>query len=481
MTNEEKQQRLKELQLEKLQAELAEAKAAEQSVTPAPETHYVRNALDLAGRGLDYMGGLTRTGAAQLAESATGRDIVKEGDWDRAMSGQAPGTAQYIENAGIPEGATLGDAIPAIKGKWFDPSVRGVAGFVGDVALDPLTYLSGGVSALAKSGTTESKLLKALQLANKEGKITKAGNVAQKVLNPIESFNKYRSDKNYASAFSKADKVSKSEGNAYKISDILKSEGFMGDSAKAAERVVEINKSAGQEIGDILKEAQAKGAKVDLTKSFDESLDVAKELRKLSAPEAKKLADEIESRVLGVWETHGSSAPIDIIQQEKSFINDLIGKTGFASGDEAALTTKAKKAISSSLASGNEAAVKSIDKDLYDRLKKANSMYSSTNKEIQKAMTGIGGQVAEANGMFGGSKVDAILMGLGLAGGSASGGASFAPYAAKKLGQAALSTEGKSIRGAIGKGISELPDYALKDSAARQLWEKILEKNNEKR
>jgi len=115
--------------------------------------------LDYGIRGLDYLGGLTRTGVAQGADVFSPNDVVREGDWGRAIRGQAPQSADYLERLGVEKGGSLSDVVPGLysnsgaglplqRGGWLDPSARGAAGFAMDVASDPLTYV--GVTPVAK-------------------------------------------------------------------------------------------------------------------------------------------------------------------------------------------------------------------------------------------------------------------------------------------------------------------------------------------
>ena len=108
-------------------------------------------------RGLDFAGGATRAGAMNLAPLAalmqnpnnpkamaalaTGQ-MTKEGDFERIMSGQAPSTSEYLERMGYdPESGTVK-----------------TAGFVGDVALDPTTYATGGGNLVQKAMNLPNKI-----------------------------------------------------------------------------------------------------------------------------------------------------------------------------------------------------------------------------------------------------------------------------------------------------------------------------------
>lgn len=107
-------------------------------------------------QGLDYAGGLVRTGVGQIAESTTGRDFIKDGDWQRAADGKAPGFSEMMANAGVPEGPRV-NLMPEVRVPGTDvilgrgdSSLRDIGGFVGDLATDPLNYLTLGSVAAAK-------------------------------------------------------------------------------------------------------------------------------------------------------------------------------------------------------------------------------------------------------------------------------------------------------------------------------------------
>jgi hypothetical protein len=151
-------------------AELAELESANGDVTKlsdavlnklsekAPEEPGV---LDYAMRGLNYVGGLGRGTVAAGLEPLIGKDIVSPKE---IMTGQVPGSAELMERAGVPAGYSLsnlipgafsetGQGLPLEKGGMFDITARGAGGLVGDIALDPTTY----ILPLAKGGGMVAK------------------------------------------------------------------------------------------------------------------------------------------------------------------------------------------------------------------------------------------------------------------------------------------------------------------------------------
>lgn len=156
-------------------------------ITPhAPEEEdpgLLAKGLDIGGRALDYAGGVARVGLAN-SPAASMADMLQAylrkkpllnqpGDIGRALVGKAPRSAEYMDRAGIPEGASVSDLVPgafteepgftmkAKKGGMLDPSMRGAVGGVVDMALDPLSYL--GITELAKGGGALAKIANGLR------------------------------------------------------------------------------------------------------------------------------------------------------------------------------------------------------------------------------------------------------------------------------------------------------------------------------
>lgn len=169
-------------------------------LAPKEEKGVGGKALDYLGRGLDYAGGLARTGIAQSPVGSTldllqayirskdGKDMAskminKPDDFDRALVGKAPRTEEYLERAGVPNGA-MSDAFPDLytktpeeadsffrmkpaKGGLLDPTIHGTAGLVGDIATDPLTYVP--LTKLAEGPGLIKKLLRGVSQPAGEG------------------------------------------------------------------------------------------------------------------------------------------------------------------------------------------------------------------------------------------------------------------------------------------------------------------------
>lgn len=97
---------------------------------PSAQANPDINALQMAGRVLDYPGGLVRTAAAG-AMGAAGPE-----DFKAAAQGKAPSSAEYLKRLGVSEGGSM--QLPFL-GKVTQ---RGAEGLALDIASDPLTVIA---------------------------------------------------------------------------------------------------------------------------------------------------------------------------------------------------------------------------------------------------------------------------------------------------------------------------------------------------
>lgn len=299
--------------------DLIEAKAAyqaylahhQENTKPLSAKDVALEGLDKAGRALDYAGGLARTGVTSALSLGK---LYHEGDIDKAIRGQAPHMNEYLERMGVPEIAKVSDVAPSFyapagqgrflhpeKGGMLDPSVRDVAGFAGDVALDPFTYLTAGLSNVAKKGA-QSGLLKKLLLQSANGELTGAGKVAHAVLNPVENYAQGSAKRNYGKAFNYIDK--QFPDNAHSVADLMRNEGFVGSASSAADRIRQINSTTGADIGNILEQATSKGASVNLDEALRPALEKAQKVRALGTTAAASVADQIENEVAHIKKSY---------------------------------------------------------------------------------------------------------------------------------------------------------------------------------
>jgi len=148
-----------DIELLRLRAKAKAKREAEQAAVPIVSEE--PGMLDYATRGLNYVGGLGRAAVAGAAEPLVGKDLVS---FEQAYKGTVPSTSELLQKAGVPQGPTFseilenrakinplykipammysetGEGLPLQKGGTFDPTLRGAAGLVGDIALDPSTY-----------------------------------------------------------------------------------------------------------------------------------------------------------------------------------------------------------------------------------------------------------------------------------------------------------------------------------------------------
>lgn len=182
-TREEELQELAELE-ELEQLEQLAAKEAQNAILRKPEEKVGVGETIL--RRLNTLSGTTRGVAFQALEPLVGKQLVSMKELGSAT---VPQTSELLARMGIPEGYSLSDIVPSMyspsgkewtkfqKGGFLDPSVRGAAGLVGDVALDPSTYL---LPALKGAGVLGPKL--APYVAKMGPTATRAAEIA---LNPL--------------------------------------------------------------------------------------------------------------------------------------------------------------------------------------------------------------------------------------------------------------------------------------------------------
>lgn len=228
-------------------ADIEEARAAYQeylkSMAPPEQEKSIKDqaieagltGLDYAGRGLDWAGGLARTGAAAAIDPFVEAELVKSEDIMKALEGQAPGTAEYLERAGSGD---LGSVDLPLVGKVTG---RDVAGFAGDVLLDPLTYVSFGTAP-------------AIRAAGKAGKIAeKAGKGIYKSAPMMQALDKQAIKMNKKFA----------DNIVSKPSEILMEAGISGTNENIAKKSGDLMDTLLTKRDEILKQADEAGAVVD--------------------------------------------------------------------------------------------------------------------------------------------------------------------------------------------------------------------------
>lgn len=256
----------------------------------------VLNALKIP-QALNYVGGVSRTGLGAAAlPNVHAQDVLN------ALKGSPLSTSEMMEKSGIGSGKSLSDVIPQMYNKtgagirlqaggWADPSARGAAGFVGDVATDPLTYLSGGVVPAVKAGSkwlqAASKSLpvvgKPLNLAGKVGE-----SVGPALLNPATEGLQPLGKTMYKAGFKPLDAVSEKFGKE-PVSDIAWRYNMGGTNKKIASQANDVlDKLRGQK-NQILEDVSNSGVKPNLESAFGPAEKHASQL------EASRNADRLDA------------------------------------------------------------------------------------------------------------------------------------------------------------------------------------------
>lgn len=238
---------------------------------------------------LDYVGGVTRTGlGAAVLPNTTSKDFKN------ALKGEPLSTKEMAMREGVKEGSKLSDVVPSMynqtgkgiklqKGGWADPSALGAAGFVGDVATDPLTYGSLGIAPAAKYAT------KALAGSKYGGNLaSKLLSVVPKVTNPATEGLKPLGKTMYKSGFKPIDAVS-AKYNKIPASEIAWKYGMTGTNKNIAKQADEVLTKLGKKKSDILERVDAAGIKPDLDAAFSKADNYASQL------EASRNADRIDA------------------------------------------------------------------------------------------------------------------------------------------------------------------------------------------
>jgi hypothetical protein len=416
-----KEEELKELaELEEL-AQL-EALAAKESA-PAPVEPTMG---DRAMQALNYVGGLGRGTVAAGLEPLIGKDIVSP---EEIMTGKVPGSAELMERAGVPAGWSLSTAIPAAfsepgqggieKGGMLDITARGFGGLVGDIALDPSTYVlpmvKGAGMAAKGARVALNPLGEAVGLAGKQ--IAKTGTAA------------------YKSAFEKADRALATRYGKGSIADILKSEKFVGNAEDALKKAEEINQTLGQKIGDYRATADASGL-MSAPPSYDEAEKLIQKYRVASDPKMMNIADSLQE-TLDSYKAMPPKTATELATVKRTNLDMAGGDTAFdklkSSPDRA--ESELRRLIAKELGKAEDDVVKaSLSKEEFDAYLKTKKDYGITTKFTQKQLAKLAGAEASRTGVLP-SAVDVMGTGTALATGSPIGLGTMALKKARDIGR----------------------------------------------
>lgn len=379
-------------------------------------------------RALDFGGGLMRTGLAGISDTArlvkAGIDpneemadvqtSLRSGDAMRALTGDAPTSAQFMERAGVPEGGEI-DLNPWAKGKT---STRDIVGFGADMATDPIGLL---------------------------------GKAAQPISRATQSLGR----RMYKSGLKKIDEKTAEKG-AKDFSDVLLERGAPSGSTasiqKSSREISEKLKNERQALYDIASEG---GAKVDMFKATEGADEIIAKMRNNPGTEdqAEALAEFVNRyRDRGVVDIQDAS-------DWKSALYESLPANSF--GPNGKLKGGAKK-VEKALAKGFKNQIeKSADKVQPGLGKKISSVNEDWGSVIQ-AQKPLERQVARGTTPNYVTSVDAMIGGLG---------SFYDPVAA--MGALALKkgadlSKTTGARTMTGKGLLRASDYNIPDTIARR-------------
>lgn len=204
---------------------------------PQEEKDWLQNAkentlkgLGYAGKGLDYLGGITRTaGAYPFVKEVSGQDVLNAFKAN-PLSGQ-----EILKRGGVLQGKSLSDVVPSMysptgdewlkwqKGGWADPTKRGAEGLALEIATDPLSM--GGLAArgVAKGAAAAGRAL------------TPAEKLVQYGARPVGAGLEDLGKTLYKSGFKKVDQVA-DQFNKIPASEVLFNEGITGTNKAVAKK-----------------------------------------------------------------------------------------------------------------------------------------------------------------------------------------------------------------------------------------------------
>ncbi len=284
---------------------------------------------------LDYARGLVAAGVvAPALEAVTGKEITKPGTFEKVLEGLqiAPSSADILEKIGVQEGGSFSNVLPDLysetgdeflkfkKGGMLDPTERGAAGFAIDIATDPATWLSGGLSQLAKStGKGVKELTEQLaketakgssddllkQISNKlmlaKGKDV-AAKAASFTVDPMSSILKQAGKGVYKTAFLSPDVIAKERG-ARPLSELAWENDIWGRRSTMEDKFAQKAKESLDTRDAIYDAMGSSSARIDYDKAFAKAQKIAAEQRKAGNMEAaaaieKMMSDPAESGTL---------------------------------------------------------------------------------------------------------------------------------------------------------------------------------------
>lgn len=385
-------------------------------IASSPTQEDKRSALQGAGQILDYPGGLVRTALAGAAGLVAGQGIragteplVNGKDVSDAFHGKAPSTAEYLKRAGVPEGPST-QGIPLVGQMLPKITTRDAVGFAGDVATDPLTYVSKGVKAL-------SPLSEGAESAGRSA---------------------------YKSGFKKIDEKLLEKGKA-PLSDLMLENGVKGSTKDVSAATQKIGAESLAERSSLYDKADKLGVTVDMGFPLENAEATLEKMR--SNPGQRELADKL-SEFMNLYKKEGK-VPLSKLSEWKSALYNSLPSTAFDGPKLKGPAKEFEKALASDFKDAIVDAGNTAEKGLGDSIDKLNERLGT----VISARKPLAQQVSRGNTTNAVTSVDAILSGHpGLLG-------------VKKGADIAKTT---AARTRVGSGLMDIGKSGLLDQAARR-------------
>ena len=282
----------------KLKLQNQQEQKSEEANEKVEEAGLGSKVLDTGLRALDFAGGLARTSGAGLVDLAQTvgqvpeaisqgsldpltdiNQVTRQGDVEQALKGNAPGSSEFLERGGVPEGERF-DILPEDTNIPFtdinigagDVSARDIGGFGLDVATDPLNLLTAG-----QAGTIKSAL--------------RAG------ATPLKTTARKTGKKIFKSAFKELDQVAKRKGKITPPSDVLLKYGISGSNKAVESKTANLLVKLKGQRDSLLAQANEAGASVDIKKAVSPVLDKIAEIKKGRNSIKKDIASRVQTQV----------------------------------------------------------------------------------------------------------------------------------------------------------------------------------------
>lgn len=371
-------------------------------------------------KGLDYGGGLVRTGLASVASTAQhaingeiGNDVTPE-DVGNAFKGQAPGSAEYLRRMGVSEGGSVN--IPFINKSLTG---RGVEGFALDVATDPLTAIAKAVKEIPYIG----------KIINAPGAASDA--VGEAI---------------YKSGLSKVDAKLAEKGVA-PVSDELFKAGATGTTAQIQQKAHVLSDAMGKIRDSMYQKADQLGSKVNYAEQGFSNAEAV--IAKMKENSALKPAAESFEQMLEGWKKQG---PMSLSNASDIKTELYSGMPASSFGPNGKMTAKAiqfKQALAADMREAIVDAGNKAEKGLGDGVSHINDQWGP----LIAAKKPLATQASQAAGQKWGDWIDATLIGSGHLGG----------FLAKKATQLANTTYARTK---FGMALSEAGRNGIATGAA---------------